>query len=193
MNLILRCVTLLFLLLLTLVAIQVTSVSYHHASFGIVVGFAPGDFEWFRGQLPFAVDVEYRETDSFTAPQANTAALPAPFTTPRANTVPKANTAPQAQTAPQAKTTPQASAASQTQAAPQAEAAPQAHTAPKVPLPNNACVRKRLAEAQAQVKDIKTSLEKADSGLRQQMSREQELKRSIVDLENKRAHLTCLY
>ena len=53
--------------------------------------------------------------------------------------------------------------------------------APQVTLPAHVCVRERLAEAEAQVKEIEASLEKADKGLRQQMSREQELKRSIAD------------
>ena len=55
-------------------------------------------------------------------------------------------------------------------------------------LPAHECVRERLAEAQAQVKEIQASIEKADSGLRQQMTREQELKRSIADLEAKCAY-----
>ena len=67
-------------------------------------------------------------------------------------------------------------------------------TAPKAAPPTHACVRERLAEAQAQVKDVEASLEKADVGLRQQMSREQELKRSIADLEAKCAHIfSCLH
>ena len=60
--------------------------------------------------------------------------------------------------------------------------------APQAALPAHACVRKRLAEAQAEVKNIEASLEKADSGLRQKMSREQELKHSIADLEAKCTH-----
>ena len=56
-------------------------------------------------------------------------------------------------------------------------------------VPAHQCVRQRLAEAQAQVKDIEASIEKTENGLRQQMSREQELKRSIADLEAKCAHL----
>ena len=128
------------LLLLTFISIQVMSLAYHAATGHIALGFDDGQ-------------VEFWQTDTFTAPQVSSA--------------------------------PQASSAAQT--------APKAQAAPKVPLPNNACVRKRLTEAQAQVKDIKTSLEKADSGLRQQMSREQELKRSIANLEAKRAHLTCLF
>ena len=64
-----------------------------------------------------------------------------------------------------------------------------AHSAPQVALPAQECVRERLAEAQAQANDIEASLKKADSGLRQQMSREQELKRSIADLESKCAYI----
>ena len=62
-------------------------------------------------------------------------------------------------------------------------------SAPQVTLPAHECVRERLAEAQAQANDIQASLEKADKGLRQQMSREQELKRSIADLETKCAYI----
>ena len=62
--------------------------------------------------------------------------------------------------------------------------------APRAALPAHVCVRERLAEAKAQVKDIEASIEKADSGLRQQMSREQELKRSIADLEAKCAYIS---
>ena len=58
-------------------------------------------------------------------------------------------------------------------------------TEPYIALPAHECVRERLVEAQAQANDIQALLEKADSGLRQQMSREQEMKRSIADLEAK--------
>ena len=51
------------------------------------------------------------------------------------------------------------------------------------------CVRERLAEAQAEAAQILASIEIADAGLRQQMSREQELKRSIADLEAKCTYL----
>ena len=57
--------------------------------------------------------------------------------------------------------------------------------APQVTLPANECVRERLIVAQAQVKVIETLIEKTDSELRQRMSREQELKQSIADLEAK--------
>ena len=57
------------------------------------------------------------------------------------------------------------------------------YIAPHIPLPSQACVRERLAEAQAQVKMVDILLERADDGLRQQMMREQELKLSISDLE----------
>ena len=62
--------------------------------------------------------------------------------------------------------------------------------APQATLPTHECVRERLAEAQAQANDIQASIDKADSGLRQQMSREQELKRSIADLEAKCAYIS---
>ena len=61
--------------------------------------------------------------------------------------------------------------------------------APRAAQPDYACVRKRLAEAQAKIETIDASFEKADSKLRQQMSREQELKRSIADLESKCAYI----
>ena len=56
------------------------------------------------------------------------------------------------------------------------------------PLPAHVCVRERLAEAKAEADEMKSLLDKTDSVLRQQMSREQELKRSIADLEAKCAH-----
>ena len=59
------------------------------------------------------------------------------------------------------------------------------------PLPDHVCVRERLAAAQAEIKDIEASIEKADDGLRQQVSREKELKRSIADLETKCAYIAC--
>ena len=61
--------------------------------------------------------------------------------------------------------------------------------APQAALPNHVCVRERLAEAQAQAKDVEASLENADVGLRQQLTRELELKRSIADLEFKCAYI----
>ena len=63
------------------------------------------------------------------------------------------------------------------------------HIAPDMALPIHGCIRERLTIAQAQVKDIDSVLEKADSALRQQMSRELELKRSIADLEAKCAYM----
>ena len=66
-------------------------------------------------------------------------------------------------------------------------------TAPQVTLPDHVCVRERLAEAQAEANDIQVSLEKANIALRQQISREQELKRSIAELEAKRAHIFFAY
>ena len=63
------------------------------------------------------------------------------------------------------------------------------HTfATKVVSPANVCVRNRLAAAQAELRDIETSLEKTDESVHQQLSREQELKQSIADLEAKRAY-----
>ena len=103
----------LYLFLLTFVALQVASLSYHAASGNIIVGIGG--------------EVDIWQTDPYIAPSA----------------------------------------------------------APQVNLPAHECVRERLAEAQAQANDIQASLKKADSGLRQQMSREQELKQSIADLEAK--------
>ena len=65
--------------------------------------------------------------------------------------------------------------------------------APQVTLPDHVCVRERLAEAQAEANDIQVSLEKANIALRQQISREQELKRSIAELEAKRANIFFAY
>ena len=65
--------------------------------------------------------------------------------------------------------------------------------APLVGLPFHVCVRERLVEAQAQMKDIEASIEKTGEGLRQQMSREQEQKQSIADLEAKRAYHIFMY
>ena len=72
--------------------------------------------------------------------------------------------------------------------APQAAASQAALRPAQVTLPAHACVRERLAAAQTQANDIQASLSKAENGLRHQMSREQELKRSIADLEAKRTH-----
>ena len=52
----------------------------------------------------------------------------------------------------------------------------------------HACVRERLAEAQAQVNSIKATLDQADSGLRQKMKREADLQSSIANLEAKCAY-----
>ena len=52
-------------------------------------------------------------------------------------------------------------------------------------LLDHVCLRERLVAAQVQVKGIEASIEKTDDGLRKQVSREMELKRSIADLEAK--------
>ena len=57
------------------------------------------------------------------------------------------------------------------------------------PLPAHECIRESLAEAQAQVDGLDAALKKADNGLRQQMARDQELKKSIADLEAKCAFI----
>ena len=62
---------------------------------------------------------------------------------------------------------------------------------PRGHMSAHVCVRERLVEAQAEANDIQASIEKVDSGFRQQMSREQELKRSIADLEVKCAYKLC--
>ena len=51
--------------------------------------------------------------------------------------------------------------------------------------PAYVCVRARLVEAQANASNINAVLGKSNDALRQQMSREQELKRSIAALEAK--------
>ena len=63
------------------------------------------------------------------------------------------------------------------------------YAAPRAALPAHVCVCWRLAEAQAETDKIQVTLDKANNGLRQQMSREQELKRSIADLEAKCAFI----
>ena len=67
------------------------------------------------------------------------------------------------------------------------------YAAPQVTLPDRVCVRERLAEAQAEANDIQVSIEKANIALRQQISREQKLKRSIAKLESKRANISISY
>ena len=69
-------------------------------------------------------------------------------------------------------------------------ATPDSQTAPQVALPAHECVRERLAEAQAQAKDIEKLIEKAKDGLRQYVSRDQERKNSISDLETKCAYIS---
>ena len=54
--------------------------------------------------------------------------------------------------------------------------------APQVILPVHECVRQRLAEAQAEVKDIEAALTMANGDIH---LREQELKESIANLEVK--------
>ena len=61
----------------------------------------------------------------------------------------------------------------------------QIEPAPQVPLPDAPCLRERRSYAQAEANDIQAWLEKADSGLCQQVPRVQEMKRSIADLEAK--------
>ena len=56
------------------------------------------------------------------------------------------------------------------------------------PLPDHECVRERLIEAQTEAHEIEASLSKLDAGFRHHISREQELIRSIEDLETKCAH-----
>ena len=61
--------------------------------------------------------------------------------------------------------------------------------APHIGLPIQTCLREQQADARAQVKDIEAILEEEASGLRQQMAREQELMRTIADLE---ARCACM-
>ena len=51
------------------------------------------------------------------------------------------------------------------------------------------CVPVELEKAKKQAMYFKTSLDKADDGLRQEMSREHELTLSIADLLAERAHI----
>ena len=73
--------------------------------------------------------------------------------------------------------------------APLVGTAPQATLSVRAPQAALVCVRTRLAEARAKADVIEASLGKADSGLRQLLFREQELKNSIADLEAKCAHM----
>ena len=61
--------------------------------------------------------------------------------------------------------------------------------APRTALPDHMCVRERLSEAHSQAKEIETSIEEVENGLRQQMSREQESRRSYIDHEATCTHL----
>ena len=58
------------------------------------------------------------------------------------------------------------------------------------PLPLHARIRTRLAIAQMQASAAEAKLLSANDGLRQRISREQELKRSIADLEAKCAYIS---
>ena len=66
---------------------------------------------------------------------------------------------------------------------PQIASAPQADS-------SASCVRKRLEAAQAEIKDVEASLEEPDDDLREQISRENEVKRSIADFEAKFNYLS---
>ena len=149
------------------------SLSCHAASGNLALGLGVG------GQVEMCQLTPYNgpQAGPYAAPQAGAYAAPqaGAYAAPQAG----AYAAPQAGYA-----APQAGENSAPQAEPEA--------APQVPLPNHACARERLAEAQAQADTIDESLSKAESGLRQKMSREQELKRSIADLESKRTHI-CSY
>ena len=59
---------------------------------------------------------------------------------------------------------------------------------PRAAEPAYVCVRELLMEAQTEAREIEASLSKADVELREHIAREQELIRSIEDLETKCAH-----
>ena len=61
----------------------------------------------------------------------------------------------------------------------------QIEPAPEVPFSDHVCLRERRSRAQAKADTLQAWLDQADSGLRQQVPRVQELKRSIADLEAK--------
>ena len=158
---------------------QVTSLSYDAASGNIAIGRVDGLVElWQTARVDGSVNLGQTAPHEAPAPrEVKTVRRPAPQAAHRA--VPQA--APQA--APEI--SPPFSFQFSPQAAPQS--APQA-----LPLPAHVCVRERLAAAQTQVKDTEASLVQAENGLRQQMSREQELKQSIADLEAKCAYISDL-
>ena len=67
------------------------------------------------------------------------------------------------------------------------------YIAPHIGLRIHPCIRERLALAQKQANFFEAILEKADEGLRYRMSREQELKHSIADLEAKCAYIAGIW
>ena len=175
---------------------QIFSLAYHAASGNLVLGRLDGALIFWQ-------------TDPQIAPAPQAAVAQAAVAQAAVTPAPSASIAPapQAAVAPAQSAAPQAvfkfgdQAASKTvfnftaglQSAPQAAAS----TSPlfnfsgalQAALPDHACVRERLAAAQTQANDIQASIDKADKGLRQQMSREQELKHSIADLEAKCAYI----
>ena len=56
-------------------------------------------------------------------------------------------------------------------------------------VPAHVCVREQLAAAQAQADAIAAALGEAEGGVSQQIAREQELRRSIAELEAKCAYM----
>ena len=94
--------------------------------------------------------------------------------------------------APQAPDAPQAPEAPQISDAPPVSTEIKPFSALQVPLPTHACVRERMAVAQAEADSIRESLEKVYHKLIEQMSREMELMRSIDDLEAKCTYI-CAY
>ena len=169
----------------SLLLMQVCSLSYHDESGNIALGRSDGQVElWQTADVDIAPTFQAPPQATF-APTPKAAPLPAfgfqsAFGSTRQAAPQPDFGFPQAVSQPAFRNHPGLT--------PPSKVAPPFQPARQAPLPDHACVRERLAAAQAQVKDIQTSLEKADSGLRQQMSREQELKRSIADLQGKCTH-----
>ena len=70
------------------------------------------------------------------------------------------------------------------------QTAPYIAPAPQAALPAHVCLRERKVAAQAQAIDIDEKLERAENGLRQHMSREQEVRQAIADLEAQCAYIS---
>ena len=158
---------------------QVWSLSYHPASGNIAVGLADGRVEMWQTDPRIAPSASQAALRSGfgSAPQATFQAAPRAF--PQA--VPHADDQFGHSFAPQA-----ASPFAPVATRPVRQSDPRPATSYSIPA--HVCVRERLAAAQAQANDIQAALIQTHNAVCQQMSREQQLKRSIADLEAKCAY-----